>query len=69
MNLLEIGAARRVTELTPAARELIETGSEVTDRYRAVFAGARAGFDVLRRFRSSNGSQSVAVEEFDHVEK
>jgi predicted phage gp36 major capsid-like protein len=103
----EVGlAARRVAELAPAARGLIEstqselqalrsltgtatqvvddvrsvTGqastitsqimrgfeSEVARRYRAIFAGARAGFDVLRQFRSSNGSlafRSVQEEE------
>jgi len=102
-------AARRVAELTPAARELIETGrdelvalrsltrataavaedvravsgqasvvtshllrgfdSEVIDRYRAIFAGARAGINILRRFRGGNGSRESALEmeEFDHV--
>lgn len=105
-------AARRVAELTPAARGLIESAqaelaalhsisraasgaaedvravtsgvssvstqilqgfeSEVIDRYRAIFAGARAGFDVLRRFRGGNGShgsQSVEAEEFEHREQ
>lgn len=41
--------------------------SEVIDRYRAIFAGARAGFDVLRRLRSGNGS--AGAEEFDHMER
>ncbi|RPH64912.1 MAG: hypothetical protein EHM89_00475 [Acidobacteria bacterium] len=105
----EVGlAARRVAELAPAARGLIESaqselqalrsltgstaqvvdhvravtgqasaiatqimrGFEVTNRYRAIFAGARAGFDVLRRFRSGNGSlasRSVQEEEFDNI--
>ena len=101
-------AARRISELTPAAQALIETShdeivalrsltrttaavaedvravtgqasmvtshvlrgfeSEVFDRYRAVFAGARAGIDMLRRFRGGNGSHgstSTEVEEFD----
>ena len=108
----EVGlAARRVAELAPAARGLIEStqlelqalrsftgtttqvvndvravtgqasamatqimrGFEVTNRYRAIFAGARAGFDVLRRFRSGNGSlasQSVQEEEeFDNIQR
>jgi hypothetical protein len=100
-------AARRVAELAPAARGLIESGqaeltalrsisgtaedvvddvravtsqasyltsrvlrgfeSELIDRYRAIFAGARAGFDVLRQLRGGNGS--VEVEDFDHMEK
>lgn len=62
-------AARGVAELTPTARELIETGSEVTNRYRAIFAGARAGFGVLRRFRDDNGSRSVESDEVDHIER
>ena len=105
-------AARRVEELSPAARDLIENGrtaletlrsltgtttriaedvrtvteqasavtsqvlrgfeSEIAGRYRAVFAGARAGFDVLRRFGGGNGSHGskfVEVEEFDHADK
>jgi hypothetical protein len=41
--------------------------SEVIDRYRAIFAGARAGFDVLRKLRSGNGS--VEADEFDHMER
>lgn len=94
----EVGlAARRVTELAPSARALIETGreeleslrlltrttnavaddvravsgqasavtshlmrgfeSEIFDRYRAVFVGARAGIGMLRRFRGGNGSR------------
>jgi len=104
--------ARSVAELTPVAREFIESGraeleslrlltsttthvvedvraisgqasaatshllrgfeSEVTDRYRALFAGTRAGFDVLRRLWSGNGShgsQSVEMDEFDHLHK
>jgi len=104
-------AARQVAELTPAARELIESGkselealrlltrtsthvvedvrvvtgqasavtsqvmrgveSEVVERYRAIFAGARAGFDMLRRFRGGNGSHAPRSvkeeEEFDNV--
>jgi hypothetical protein len=103
-------AARRLTELTPAARTLIEAGraeleslrsitgttahivedvravsgranavtsnilrgfeSEVFARYRAVFAGARAGIDLLRHVRGGNGSheaQSLEEEEFSHV--
>lgn len=98
--------ARRVSELMPAARALIESGhselvslrslthsatdvaddiravtgrasavtsqvargfeSLVANRYLAIFAGARAGFDVLRRFRNGNGSrvtQSIEKEE------
>jgi len=105
-------AARRVTDLTPNARALIETGhdelaelrslirttaavandvrdvsgqastatshlvrgleSEVFARYRAVFAGARAGIGMLRRFRDGNGSrtsQPSQVEEFDHMKE
>jgi hypothetical protein len=105
-------AARRIAELTPAARALIETGrdelealrsltstttavaenvravsgqasavtshllrgfeSEVIDRYRAVFAGARAGIDMLRRFRGGNGSRESRpseMEEFDHMKE
>lgn len=95
----EVGlAARRVTDLTPNARALIETGhdelqelrtltrttaavandvravsgqastatshlvrgleSEVFGRYRAVFAGARAGIGMLRRFRDGDGSRT-----------
>jgi hypothetical protein len=89
-------AARRVAEITPAARTFMEAGhaelvalrsltgsvsavaenvrtvsgqasavtsqllqgveSEIFDRYRAVFAGIRAGADVLGWFRSRNGS-------------
>lgn len=104
-------AARRVAELTPTARELIESSkselealrlltqstshvvedvrvvtgqasavtskvmrgveSEVVERYRAIFAGARAGFDVLRRFRNGNGSHATRSvkeeEEFDNI--
>jgi len=44
--------------------------SEIFDRYRAVFAGIRAGAGVLRRFRSGNGyreSQSADMEDFDQV--
>jgi hypothetical protein len=105
-------AARRVAELTPAARALIETGrdelealrsltrtttavaedvravsgqasavtshllrgfeSEIIDRYRAVFAGARAGIDMLRRFRGGNGSREswpLVTEEVDHMKE
>ncbi len=95
---------RRVGELVPAARDLIESGhsqleslrslthsatdvaddvravtgrasavtsqvlrafeSIVANRYLAIFAGARAGFDVLRRFRGGNGSRALpSVEE------
>jgi hypothetical protein len=95
---------RRVGELVPAARGLIESGhsqleslrslthsatdvaddvravtgrasavtsqvlrgfeSVVANRYLAVFAGARAGFDALQRFRGGNGSRTLAsVEE------
>jgi hypothetical protein len=103
-------AARRLGELTPAARALLESSrgamesvrlvtnttahvvedvravsgqasavtshflqgfdSEVIGRYRAVFAGARAGIDLLRHFRSgngSNGAQSVDEETFTRV--
>ena len=45
--------------------------SEVMDRYRAIFAGIREGVDVLRRFRSvdrSNGSRTVAADDFEHVQ-
>ena len=42
--------------------------NDIVDRYRAILAGARAGFDVLRRFRSGNGHQSADVEEFEHME-
>lgn len=104
-------AARRVAELTPAARELIDTGrqeleslrlltrtttevandiravsgkassvtsqlargleSELFDRYRAVFAGARAGLGILSRLRGRNGSREehAEVEEFDLIYK
>lgn len=104
-------AARRITELTPAARALLESSrgamesvrlvtsttahvvedvravsgqasavtthilqgfdSEVIGRYRAVLAGARAGVDLLRHYRSGNGSHGAQsaeeVEEFSHV--
>jgi hypothetical protein len=46
--------------------------SEVFDRYRAVFAGARAGIGVLRQFRGGNGSrasQAMRMEEFDHMKE
>jgi hypothetical protein len=89
-------AARRVADITPAARTFMEAGhaelealrsltatmsavaenvrtvsghtsaitsrimrgveSEIFDRYRAVFAGVRAGTSVLGWFRSRNGS-------------
>lgn len=89
-------AARRVGEVVPAARSLIESGhaeleslrlltrsangvandvravtgpasavtskvlrgfeSDVASRYFAVFAGARAGLDMIRQFRGGNGS-------------
>jgi len=59
---------RAVSSQTSAISSQVLQGleSEVIDRYRAIFAGARAGFDVLRRFRGGNGS--VGVEEFDHME-
>ena len=102
-------AARRVAEITPAARTFIEAGhaelealrsltgtlstiaenaqtvsghasavtsrlrhgveSAIFDRYRAVFAGIRAGANVLGWFRGRNGSRAnefTEVEEFDH---
>jgi hypothetical protein len=42
--------------------------SEVFDRYRAVFAGARAGLGMLRRFRGSNGSHDSRSMEMDEFE-
>ena len=103
-------AARRVAELTPGARALMETGHEelqslrlltrttaavakdvravsgtasavtstivrglerdLFDRYLAIFAGARAGIDMLRHFRDGNGShpsQPAATEDFDYA--
>jgi predicted phage gp36 major capsid-like protein len=60
-----------VTGQASAIASQIMRGFELTNRYRAIFAGARAGFDVLRRFRSGNGSlatQSVhEEEEFDNI--
>jgi len=104
-------AARRVAEITPAARTFIEAGhaellalrsltgtmsviaenartvsghasavtsqvrngieSEVFNRYRAVFAGIRAGANVLGWFRGRNGSRGYEfkeAEEFDHMQ-
>jgi len=101
-------AARRVADLSPNVRALIETGhdeleslrsltrttaavandvravseqastatshlvrgfeSEVFGRYRAAFAGARAGIGMLRRFRDGNGSRAsrpVETEDYD----
>lgn len=100
-------AARRIAELTPSARALIENGrdelealrsltrtttavaedvravsgqasavtshllggfdTEVIGRYRAIFAGARAGVDVLRRFRGGNGSRGSQPLEMEEV--
>jgi hypothetical protein len=106
-------AARRVAEITPAARAFIETShdemaalrsltrttaavaedvrsvsaqataissqllqgveSEIFDRYRAVFAGIRAGAGMLRRFRSGNngsdGAASREAEEFEYIDE
>lgn len=42
--------------------------SEIFDRYRAVFAGARVGIGLLRRFGGRNGSgrsQRMEMHEFD----
>jgi len=60
---------RAVTSQASALSSEVLRGfeSEVIDRYRAIFAGARAGFDVLRRFRGSNGP--VEAEDFDHMER
>jgi hypothetical protein len=60
---------RAVTSQASAVSSQVLNGfeSEVIDRYRAIFAGARAGFDVLRRFRG--GSGSVEADEFDHMER
>ena len=42
--------------------------SEIFNRYRAVFAGARVGMDILRRYRGRNGSgrsQQMEMNEFN----
>jgi hypothetical protein len=102
-------AARRLTELTPFARELIQSSraevealrgltknsaevvrdvrsvsaqasavssqlllgleSELTDRLRALFRGARAGVEVLRHHRNGHGvraARSTMPEDSDH---
>jgi len=104
-------AARRVAELTPAARGVLETAnaelaslhkfsstaagvaddvrsvtsqasavashvmqgfeSQLVDRYRAIFMGARAGLGALRRFRGGNGygADHADSNNFDFVER
>ncbi len=60
---------RAVTNQASAVGSEVLQGfeSEVIGRYRAIFAGARAGFDVLRRLRGGNGS--AETEQFDHMER
>lgn len=55
--------------VTTGLRRGIESGT--IDRYRALFSGVRAGFDVLRRYRGGNGShetKSFVRNKLDNVE-
>jgi hypothetical protein len=65
--------ARKVSGHASAVTSELLRGveSEIFHRYRAVFAGLRAGATVLGMFRSRNGSgasSSAKVEEFDDMQ-
>jgi len=65
---------RSVTNHASAVSSRILEGfeSELVDRSRAIFAGARVGLEALRRFRNGNGShgtQSAEMEEYDEMRR
>ena len=55
-----VGDVKAVTgEASAATTNLVRAlESRVVGRYAAIIAGARAGFDVLRRARGGNGSEA-----------